>query len=173
MYLNKRPSLEISKPFFRASALVLFFSFLLGCKPLMGQSFSSMSFRELQHEIAQHPDKILVINFWATWCKPCVEELPDFEKLNTAYSDKNVEVWLINLDFNSAVEKSVKPFIEKRGLKSRVIHLTDTDPNEWVNLVDENWGGNIPATLIYQFGKRMYFQPNQLDYEKLVELISK
>ena len=146
---------------------------LLSFNPAFAQEFSSMSFSQLQEEITRHPDKTLVINFWATWCRPCVEELPDFEKVNAEFTGKNVEVWLINLDFNSAVEKTVKPFISGRGIKSRVIHITDTDPNEWVDKVDKSWGGNIPATVIYKEGKKVSFHPNQIHYEELVNLISK
>lgn len=146
---------------------------LLTLHQAYGQTFSSMPFTQLQEEISKYPDKTLVINFWATWCRPCVEELPDFEKVNTAFADKNVEVWLINLDFNSAVEKTVKPFITGRNIQSRVIHITDTDPNDWVDKVDKSWGGNIPATLIYKAGQKVSFHPNQLHYEELVNLISK
>ena len=137
------------------------------------QKVESLSYNDLEKKIVSTTDKTLVINFWATWCRPCVEELPDFEKINTEYADKNVEVWLVSLDFNSAVETSVKPFITKRNIKSRVLHITNTDPNDWVEKVDKNWGGNIPATLIYKAGQRISFHPNQLSYEELVHLISK
>jgi thiol-disulfide isomerase/thioredoxin len=137
------------------------------------QSFESMSYTELEKKIASTTDKTLVINFWATWCRPCVEELPDFEKVNEEYADENVAVWLINLDFNSAVETSVKPFMDKRNIKSYVIHITDTDPNDWAEKVDKDWGGNIPITLIYKAGKKVAFHPSQLTYTELVNLISK
>lgn len=137
------------------------------------QQVESMSFAELEKKIASVTDKTLVINFWATWCRPCIEELPAFEKINAQYADKNVEIWLVSLDFNSAVDGTLKPFIMKRNIKSTVLHINNTDPNDWVEKVDENWGGNIPATLIYQSGKRISFHPNQLSYEELVNLISK
>lgn len=137
------------------------------------QQVESIPFVEFEKKIAAVNDKTLVINFWATWCRPCVEELPGFEKINAEYADKNVEVWLISLDFHSAVETTLKPFLKKRNIKSRVIHITDTDPNDWIEKVDKNWGGNIPATLVYKSGKRISFHPNQLSYEELVNLISK
>lgn len=137
------------------------------------QSVESMPFTGLQKEMAAHPDKILVLNFWATWCRPCVEELPDFEKFRADHAGKGLEVWLINLDFNSAVETTVKTFVQKRGLQSRIIHLTDTDPNDWIDKVDPGWGGNIPATIIYKEGKQLSFHPNPLTYDELVKLTSK
>lgn len=132
-----------------------------------------MPFSGLQKEIAAHTKGDLVLNFWATWCRPCVEELPDFERFRTDYADKNTEVWLINLDFNSVTETTVKTFVEKRGLRSRIIHLTNTDPNDWIDLVSPDWGGNIPATLLFRDGKRLSFHPNPLTYDELVALLSK
>jgi len=154
-------------------ATFLLLSLTVGAYTLRAQTkVESMPFTGLEKEIAAYGGQTLVINFWATWCRPCVEELPDFEKFRAAYADKGVEVWLINLDFNSAVETTVKEFVRKRGLLSRIIHLTDTDPNEWIDRVDKNWGGNIPATLVYKSGQRLSFHPEQLSYAELVRIIS-
>lgn len=141
--------------------------------PLRAQKIESMSFAGLEKEIAAHTEGTVVVNFWATWCRPCVEELPDFEKFRADYADRQAEVWLVNLDFNSAVATTVKNFVQNRELRSRVIHLTDTDPNEWIEKVDKTWGGNIPATLIYRSGRKLSFHPQPLTYEDLVHLISK
>lgn len=152
-----------------------FFLLVLGVctNAAQAQTIESMPFSDLQKEIAAHGNKTLVINFWATWCRPCVEELPDFEKFRADHAGGDLEVWLINLDFNSVVETTVKAFVQKRGLQSRIIHLTDTDPNDWIDKVDPAWGGNIPATLIYVNGKRASFHPNPLSYAELVNLTSK
>lgn len=141
--------------------------------PLHAQQIESMPFAGLEKEIASRTESTVIINFWATWCRPCVEELPDFEKFRAEYADRQAEVWLVNLDFNSAVAVTVKNFVQTRGLRSRIIHLTDTDPNDWIEKVDKDWGGNIPATLIYRSGKRLSFHPQPLTYEDLVHLISK
>ncbi|NMH87896.1 TlpA disulfide reductase family protein [Flavivirga algicola] len=111
-------------------------------------------------------DKIYVINFWATWCKPCVKELPYFEKLNEQYSDKNVEVILVSLDFPHLYESKLKPFIKKKNLKSKVIALDDADMNSWIPKVDEDWSGAIPATLIYKNEASKFFE-GSFTYETL------
>ncbi len=111
-------------------------------------------------------DKIYVINFWATWCGPCVKELPYFEKLNAVYNNKNVEVILVSLDFPHLYESKLKPFIKEKELKSKVIALDDPDMNAWIPKVDKSWSGSIPATVIYNKGKRKFFEQS-FTYEEL------
>ena len=111
-------------------------------------------------------DKIYVINFWATWCAPCVKELPYFEKLNKSYKEKNVEVILVSLDFPHLYDKKLKPFIKQKQLKSKVIALDDPDMNSWIPKVDKSWSGSIPATVIYKNDNRKFFEQS-FTYEEL------
>ena len=103
-------------------------------------------------------DKTYVINFWATWCGPCVKELPYFEQLHANYKNKDVEVILVSLDFPHVYETKLKPFILKHELKSRVIVLNDGNENKWINAVDASWSGAIPATIIYNKNERKFFE---------------
>ena len=111
-------------------------------------------------------DKVYVVNFWATWCAPCVKELPYFEQLNANYANQNVEVILISLDFPQKYESKLKPFIIDKKLKSKVIALDDTDANSWIPKVNENWSGAIPATLIYTKDKRQFYETS-FNYDEL------
>ena len=111
-------------------------------------------------------NKVYVINFWATWCAPCVKELPYFEKLNLEYKNKNVEVILVSLDFPHLYDKKLKPFIKEKKLNSKVIVLNDPDMNTWIPKVDENWSGSIPATVIYKNETRKFFEQS-FTYEEL------
>ena len=106
----------------------------------------------------QNDNKIHVINFWATWCAPCVKELPYFEKLNTEYGSKNVEVLLVSLDFPHLYDSKLKPFIKKKNIRSKVIALDDVDMNTWIPKVDEAWSGSLPATIIYKNKDRKFFE---------------
>ncbi|WP_445736631.1 TlpA family protein disulfide reductase [Mariniflexile sp.] len=110
--------------------------------------------------------KVHVINFWATWCAPCVREMPYFEKLNTEYGSKNVEVLLVSLDFPHLYDSKLKPFIKDKKLKSKVIALNDVDMNTWIPKVDETWSGSIPATIIYKNEERKFFEKS-FTYEEL------
>ena len=113
-------------------------------------------------------DTIYVLNFWATWCGPCVEELPSFEKLNDAYADKKVKVVLISTDFKRNVEPKLKPFVKKKKLKSEVVFIDEPNPNNYINAVDSTWSGAIPATLIWSKQKNVsQFFEKKLTYEEL------
>ncbi|MBD0830586.1 TlpA disulfide reductase family protein [Aestuariibaculum sediminum] len=110
--------------------------------------------------------KVYVVNFWATWCVPCVKELPYFEALNKAYADKNVEVLLVSLDFPHQYDSKLKPFIKDKGIKSKVVALDDADMNTWIPKVDSTWSGSIPATIIYKDDDRQFFEQS-FTYEEL------
>tara|TARA_R110002050_G_scaffold101449_8_gene209688 strand:- start:152 stop:697 length:546 start_codon:yes stop_codon:yes gene_type:complete len=116
--------------------------------------------------LSKKDDTIYVINFWATWCAPCIKELPYFEKLNEQYKDKNVEVILVSLDFPHLYESKLKPFIVNKKIKSKVIALDDVDMNTWIPQVDETWSGSIPATFIYKNDNKKFFEQS-FTYEAL------
>lgn len=125
-----------------------------------------MDFQTFEPLLHRSDDKIRVVNFWATWCAPCVKELPYFEKLNQVYGQDNVEVILVSLDFPKQYDSKLKPFIEDRELRSRVIALNDVDFNAWLEKVDSEWSGAIPATLIYSKNKRQFYEAS-FDWEEL------
>ena len=122
---------------------------LLLTAPAFAQNVAVIKFPELQKRLARPTDTIYVVNFWATWCAPCVKELPNFEQIRTAYANKKVKVLLVSLDYASQVDKKIKPFVQRRRLKSEVLVLNETDPNEWLEKVDAKWSGSLPFTLIF------------------------
>ncbi|MBK6838896.1 MAG: TlpA family protein disulfide reductase [Bacteroidetes bacterium] len=79
------------------------------------QSVRLLSSTELLSEVNKQNDTLYVLNFWATWCKPCIEELPWFETAGKNYKDNTVKILLINLDFNSKVNNQVIPFVRKKN----------------------------------------------------------
>ena len=98
-------------------------------------------------------DTTYVINFWATWCKPCIKELPYFEELNAQHQNKKVKVVLVSLDFPKHVESNLVPFVQKKQLRSKVVVLLDGKYNDWIDKVSPDWSGVIPATYIYKKGQ--------------------
>ncbi|MGY2133322.1 TlpA disulfide reductase family protein [Hymenobacter sp. HD11105] len=121
---------------------------LLLAAPSEAQQVEVIKFPVLQKRLSQPNDTTYVVNFWATWCGPCIKELPYFEKANAAYAGKKVKVLLVSLDYASQLDKKVKPFVQKRGLKSEILLLNETDPNTWLEKVDKQWSGAIPFTLM-------------------------
>lgn len=115
-------------------------------------------------------ENIYVINFWATWCAPCIKELPYFEKLNA--ENKNVKVILVSLDSKKDLDKKLIPFIEKRKLKSKVLLLADKDYNSWLSKVDADWSGAIPATLLLNGKKKQFAERDFENFEELNEYIN-
>ena len=135
---------------------------MAGGKEIVSYDYDAFDSSFLQQE----DDKIYVLNFWATWCKPCIKELPAFEQLNAQYKDKNVEVVLVSLDFPEKLESAVVPFINKKGMQSKVVLLDDDDSNRWIPLVDTNWSGAIPVTLMVK-NKERIFHERPFTFEEL------
>lgn len=126
--------------------------------PYQNDKLEVYNYDGLEPLINKKDDKVHVVNFWATWCGPCVKELPYFETINDKYKNENVEVLLVSLDFPSKYDSALKPFIKKNNLKSKVVALNDTNQNRWISAIDKNWSGALPATIIYKGDKRQFYE---------------
>lgn len=157
----------------RKRIFIITFLFALTTVGFTQSTLQYSSFADLQSSLLKDNENVIVLNFWATWCKPCVAELPDFEKIYSELKEKNVQVILANLDLHSKTETAVPEFIQKKNIQSTVVHITDQDPNDWVSKVDAQWTGSIPATVIYNRGKKVWFFEGQTDYETLKSIIIK
>ena len=131
---------------------------------------SVLNYNQLEPLINKSGDKTYVVNFWATWCKPCVDELPYFEKVNKEFKDKNVEVLLVSLDFSNQIQEQLVPFIKNNQLTSEVVVLDDPKQNIWIDAIDPSWSGAIPATIIYNKNKRAFYEQSFDEQTLLAEL---
>ncbi len=145
---------------------------LFSCNNQPKDSIEVVDFDGLYSKIDLSVDKTYVINFWATWCAPCVKELPYFEEVNKQSQDKNTEVILVSLDFPSQIETKLKPYLKKNKIKSKVVLLDDSKMNTWVPKVSEKWDGGIPATLIVN-SSNYNFYPKPFKKEELFNEINK
>ena len=123
-------------------------SFILACIKAQSQSVPIIKFHSLNSILQSTADTTYVINFWATWCKPCVAELPAFVALDHAYKNKNVKVILVSLDFKRQYEERLLPFVKNKHIAPLVMLLDEPDYNSWIDKVDSTWSGAIPASLI-------------------------
>ncbi len=93
-------------------------------------------------------DTFYIVNFWATWCGPCVKEMPEFVKLQEQYAGQPVKILLVSLDFEDDYPRKIENFIKRKKLEMEVVWLNETDANSFIPKIESRWGGAIPATLL-------------------------
>ncbi len=104
---------------------------------------------EMMSVLETNKGSALLVNFWATWCPPCVKEFPDLVKLNNAYKDKGLKVIFVSLDDATDTETKLKPFLEKHGVDFTTYQGIFPKPEELTDVIDKDWGGEIPVTYFY------------------------
>ena len=112
-----------------------------------------------------------IISFWASWCKPCMEELPYFEKIKQIHPEIIID--LINLDFEKDVKSKVFPIIAKRYNGIQIHRLPGISADDWMPLVNVDWDGAIPATLIIMGNTKSFKNGKFKDFEELKATLSK
>lgn len=130
------------------------------------------TFDELGPIFSLENDTTYIINFWATWCKPCVKELPYFEALNAKYAEEKVRVILVSLDFPKQIEQALVPFVERRKLQSTVLVLLDGSYNDWIDKVSPDWSGAIPGTYVYRGEQHQFLEASFENSEELEDFVS-
>lgn len=148
-------------------------AFLLAFSAVKAQEVEVIKYPQLEELINknENKNKVKVINFWATWCAPCVKELPYFEALQQAHPKKELEVYLISFDDVEKLDSRVKPFLQKKNIKSTVKLLDETDYNAFIDKVDPSWSGAIPATIVIANGKRKFVE-GEMSQEELNKLVN-
>jgi thiol-disulfide isomerase/thioredoxin len=151
--------------------------FLFGLSFYKGQlqkDVTSINYEELEKQIENSKDQLLVVNFWSTTCAPCVKELPDFIIINEKFKNNpKYKMLLVSLDRAKDKEKVIQ-FIKKKNLTAKVILLDDIKRmNTWIPRFDENWEGNIPVTIFYKNGEKVYFNDGEMSKEELENTINK
>ena len=93
-------------------------------------------------------DSVLVVSFWATFCKPCVEEIPYLESISEKYKDQKVKVLLVSLDLADSFPGKIENFIKRNNYSSQVVWLNETNADYFCPVIDKSWSGSIPSTYI-------------------------
>jgi thiol-disulfide isomerase/thioredoxin len=106
---------------------------------------------------ADHP---LIVTFWATWCRPCIEELPLLQEAVQQNKFAKVELVMVSLDFSDAYPKDILDFIAKKNISATFFWLNETDADHFCPAIDKQWQGSIPATLFVNVGNsyRRFFE---------------
>lgn len=132
------------------------------------QKVELLTVDRLNKRIEQGKDTTYVVNFWATWCAPCIKEIPHFEKLQKEKKVDKIKVLLVSLDFKDRLEKSVQPFVRRRELENEVFLLDETDQQKYIDRIDKTWSGAIPATLFVKGNKRKFLE-KEFTYTSLLK----
>ncbi|MGH1334901.1 MAG: TlpA family protein disulfide reductase [Aureispira sp.] len=124
------------------------------------------TYEQFEKLLQGNNDTTYVVNFWATWCAPCVKELPHFQKLYEQYKDQKVHLILVSLDFEDQLERKLYPFLKKKQLDGEVLLLSQKGMNDWIGKINSDWEGELPATLLYK-GAKQQFYAQSFEYDEL------
>ncbi|MFW6222090.1 MAG: TlpA disulfide reductase family protein [Bacteroidota bacterium] len=124
-----------------------------------------VEFNQLEPFLHKQNDTTYLINFWASWCVPCLEEMPALEKIKEKYQSQKFKILLVSLDQPDQVGSRLLPAIKRLNITSDVILLDDPDFNSWISKVNPDWEGAIPATLIYNNSNRKFYNKSFEFYE--------
>lgn len=132
-----------------------------------GQEIRKIKITELEKMIAESKGP-LIINVWATWCRPCIEELPYFLEEWKENKKDGLELLLVSLDFEEAYPEKIQKFIDRRKIKPPVVWLDETNADYFCPKVDPRWTGAIPASLFInnQTGYRSFYE-GQITHKEL------
>ncbi len=127
---------------------------------------------DLEQRFAAGADTTFIVNFWATWCKPCIAELPAFDQLHRGIVDRPIKVLLVSLDDPEEVKSVVEPFLKRKGFQPECVLLDEPDANSWIDAIDESWSGAIPATLMVEATSgRRQFHETDFTYAELTKAV--
>jgi thiol-disulfide isomerase/thioredoxin len=140
--------------------LLFLCTFLVLVAIVDGQKIAKWKIEDVVKSFSANNDTVYVVSFWATFCKPCNEEIPDFIRLTDKYKKQKVKLLLVSLDLPFYVAVKLPEFIKKYKYKTNHVWLNETNADHFCPMIDEKWSGAIPATIIVN---------NKTGYRKFVE----
>lgn len=145
--------------------LFLVIVLMASLKTASAQSVRVIDFETLEKRIKSPSDTTFIVHFWATWCKPCLAEMPVFNEIKT--STQKLQIVLVSLDFVKDLD-NVNRFLEKKPIKADSFLLNAPDQNSWIDKISSQWTGGIPATLFLNDKlKKQKFIENSLTFDQL------
>ncbi|MCI0473998.1 MAG: TlpA family protein disulfide reductase [Ignavibacteria bacterium] len=130
--------------------LIFIFALILIFRTAMAQNVEPLkSTGDLDDLKEKTKGKVVLYNFWATWCKPCVTEFPELVKLYNDYKSRGFELVFISLDMPEEVKTKLIPFLEKNNVDFLSYYNDFKDVSDLMNYFDKKWEGAIPSTYIY------------------------
>lgn len=125
--------------------------------------------------IQERKGKILLLNFWATWCIPCRDEFPDLVKIAKTYREGNLEVIGISADYPDEIEDKIQPFLKSQNANFKNYVKNVEDDEILINSINPEWSGSLPATFVYSTDgilRESNFGQNDFNgFQKLIEKV--
>lgn len=122
--------------------------------------------------VSESSGKVILLNVWATWCAPCIEEFPDLLKLRSAYVTSGLEVKFLSIDHPRKDIRAVQTFLRKMHVDFPTYIKTATNDESFINALHPDWSGAVPATFVYdRTGRLVQTRIDSQTYEELVALI--
>jgi len=135
------------------------------------QSVQLLKLDQLEQRFEKGKDTVYIVNFWASWCAPCLKELPHFKKLSQEIKSDKVKVLLVSLDFKSKLKSAVVPITKRLKLKNEVYLLDEADQQQYIERINKEWSGALPATLLVNKTKnKRVFKEQEFTYPELIKL---
>jgi len=152
--------------------IVLFFILLATLGSSQDRTVAVINQEELAELLSVQNDTTYVVNFWATWCPPCVSEMPILMEFAMRNKEKKIKMLLVSFDYTNKIEERVLPFIEDFNITEDVV-VFDTPPGvEWMDYVYTNYTGSIPATVVFK-GKHKTIHDGEIQsYKQLDSLFT-
>jgi len=145
-------------------------SFFFSAQFALAQEVPTLLFKDILKKV-ENTEGLVILNVWATWCKPCVAELPHFQKVQDSLRSQGVHIIIASADFDTQIP-NIKPFLEKRSLTLDACHIKDGGESGWIDLFDPSFSGAIPATAFYLNGKKVLFHEGDFKEEELFKIVN-
>ena len=123
--------------------------------------------------LASHKGKVVLVNFWATWCAPCREELPQLVKLEASLRAKGFRLITVSAD-EPEDQANALAFLKKLGAPSPAYIKRAANDGHFIEAVDADWGGALPALFLYdRSGRKAKSMIGETDLGQLEAAIRK
>ena len=136
---------------------IVFFAF---ASVANSQSIAKWKIEDVVKSYTKNNDTVYVVNFWATFCKPCIAEIPDFIRIVKQYEKQKVKLVLVSLDLPAYYPAKIAAFVKKNNYTAKIAWLNETNADHFCPMIDKSWSGSIPSTIVVN---------NKTGYRKFTE----
>lgn len=134
--------------------ILILITYCLLLTTIQAQDIKVVKIETLKKEYIKPNDTTYIINFFATWCGPCIQEMPVINKFYQSTKDKKIQLIFVSLDGGIAPAKLTK-FIKKQKMEAPVFILNESSDFSWLSYIDQRWQGGIPATMVVNSEKKV------------------